>query len=88
MEPAAESPESFPGLGLILDIPLKLSAELSSSTRVTEDVLGLNKGSVVEFDRISDNPVSLYANRKLIARGEVVTMDGNLGVKITALTQG
>ncbi len=73
-------------LGVVLDLPLKLSAELPSAAKLTEEVLRLTTGSVVTFDQMSEGLVCLYANRKLIARGDAVVTGGNLGVRVTELS--
>jgi flagellar motor switch protein FliN/FliY len=80
-----ESSGSLPELGVFLDLPLKLSAELASCARSTEDVLRLTTGSVVALNKITSGPVLLYANRKLVARGEAVVTGTNLGVKVTEI---
>jgi flagellar motor switch protein FliN/FliY len=75
----------LPDLGIALDLPLKLSAELPSTVKLTEEVLRLTTGSVVTLDKMTGGPVCLYANRKLIARGDAVVTGGNLGIKVTEL---
>ena len=50
-----------------------------------KDILKLTKGSVIELDRLSGEPVDLFVNNKLVARGEVVVIDDNFGLRITQL---
>lgn len=76
--PAAQS-----GLDLILDVPLKVTVELGRTRMQIRDVLELGKGSVVELDKLAGEPVDLLVNGKLIARGEVVVIDENFGVRVT-----
>ncbi len=70
-------------LNLILDIPLKLTVLLGKSRRNIADVLKLNKGSIVELDRMESEPVDILVNDTLIARGEVVVVREYFGVRIT-----
>ncbi len=76
--PAAQS-----GLDLILDVPLRVTVELGRTRMQIRDVLELGKGSVVELDKLAGEPVDLLVNGKLIARGEVVVIDENFGVRVT-----
>jgi len=77
--------ESVPNLEILMDIPVKMTAELNSAVKSVEDILRLEPGAVVRLDQLAVSPVDLYANRKLVARGEVVTVRKNLGIKVTEL---
>ena len=79
--PAAGSPN----LDIVLDVPVNLTVELGSCLMPMRDVLQLNVGSVVQLDKIADEPVQLSVNRKLVARGEVVVVENRFGIKITEL---
>ena len=81
----SETSESPSHLDLLLDVPVRLSAELASCNKSTEEILRLDAGSVVASDKIAGAPVELYANRKLLARGEVVLAGENLGIKVTEI---
>lgn len=70
-------------LGLILDIPLKVTVLLGKTKRNISDVLKLGKGSIVELDRLENEPVDILVNDTLIARGEVVVVREYFGVRIT-----
>lgn len=72
-------------LDIILDVPVKLSVELGSCQMPMREVLELAVGSVVQLDKIADEPVQLSINRKLVARGEVVVVENQFGIKITEL---
>ena len=74
-----------PNLDLILDVPVKLAVELGSCQMPMREVLELVVGSVVQLDKVADEPVQLSVNRKLVARGEVVVVDNRFGIKITEL---
>jgi flagellar motor switch protein FliN/FliY len=79
--PAAGSPN----LDIVLDVPVNLTVELGSCLMPMRDVLQLDVGSVVQLDKIADEPVQLSVNRKLVARGEVVVVENRFGIKITEL---
>ena len=74
-----------PNLDIILDVPVKLAVELGSCQMPMREVLELAVGSVVQLDKVADEPVQLSVNRKLIARGEVVVVENRFGIKITEL---
>ncbi len=78
-------PVSSNRLDLLKDIPLHVNAELGRTKMVVRDILRLGVGSVVELDRENGEPVDLLVNNKLIARGEVVEIDGNFGIKVTEI---
>ena len=72
-------------LNLLLDIKLGLIVELGRSEMQLRDILKLTKGSVIELDRLSGEPVDLFVNNKIIARWEVVVIDDSFGLRITQL---
>lgn len=72
-------------LGLVLDVPLRLSVEIGSATLPVRDVLALTRGSVVELDRMNGEPADIYANDRLIARGEITVADQRVAIRITEL---
>jgi flagellar motor switch protein FliN len=67
----------------IEDVPLDLTVELGRTKLLIKDVLDLGAGSIVELEKMAGEPVDLLANGLLIARGEVVVIDDNFGVRIT-----
>lgn len=68
---------------LILDVPLRVSVELGRSSMTIEEVLALGPGSVLELNKLAGEPVDVLVNDRLIARGEVVVVDENFGVRVT-----
>ena len=72
-------------LGLIMDVPLKVSVEIGRTKRRLKDVLNFGNGMVVELDKQADAPVDIIVNGQLIARGEVVVIDDNFGVRISEI---
>lgn len=83
MQTAAAPPVDIANLELILDIQLDVTVELGRTHRKIRDVLELGPGSVVELDRLAGEPVDILVNDKLFAKGEVVVIDENFGVRIT-----
>jgi flagellar motor switch protein FliN len=80
------SGEANKNLDLVLDITLNLSVELGKTQLSIKEVLELTRGSVIELDRIAGEPVDLYANGKLIAKGEVVVIEDSFGLRITSIS--
>jgi len=72
-------------ISLLMDVPLKLTVELGRTTRTVKEILNLAPGSVVELDKLSGEAVDILVNEKLIAKGEVVVIDENFGVRITEI---
>ena len=70
-------------ISLLLDVPLTLTVELGRTRQLVRDVLGLGEGSIIELDKLAGEPVDLLVNGKLIAKGEVVVIDENFGVRVT-----
>ena len=68
---------------LLLDIGVTLSIEMGNKMMKLRDLLNLNKNSVVELERAAGEPLDIKANGSLIARGEVVIVNGRYGVKLT-----
>lgn len=83
--PAAAPAPSDRGVDLILDVALQVRVELGSTQMTVEEVLALGPGSVVELDRLAGEPVDIVVNDRLIARGEVVVVEENFGVRITEI---
>ncbi|CAM3891245.1 flagellar motor switch phosphatase FliY [Cohnella lubricantis] len=70
-------------LGLLLDIPLKVTVELGRTKKQIKEILELSQGSIIELDKLAGEPVDILVNNKLIAKGEVVVIDENFGVRVT-----
>lgn len=70
-------------IGLLMDVNLNLTVELGRTTMLVKDILGLGEGSIIELDKLAGEPVDLLVNNKLIAKGEVVVIDENFGVRVT-----
>lgn len=70
-------------LSLLLDIPLKVTVELGRTNKMIKDILELSQGSIIELDKLAGEPVDILVNNKFIAKGEVVVIDENFGVRVT-----
>ena len=71
------------GVDFILDIPLQISVELGRTHMLINDLLRLGQGSVVELSKLAGEPMEVFVNQKLIARGEVVVVNEKFGVRLT-----
>ena len=76
---AAAAPSN---LDFLLDVPVKLSAELGSCKMTMQELLDLDLGTVVQLDKPANANVDVYVNQKLVARGEVVVAEDNFGIRI------
>ncbi|MEE1132478.1 MAG: flagellar motor switch phosphatase FliY [Caryophanon sp.] len=70
-------------LNMLLDIPLQVTVELGRTKRSVKEILELTGGSIIELDKLAGEPVDILVNSRLIAKGEVVVIDENFGVRIT-----
>lgn len=73
------------GMSRVRDIPLDVSVELGRTRLLIRDILDLGAGSIVELDKLAGEPVDLFANGLLVARGEVIVIDDNFGVRVTEI---
>lgn len=70
-------------LNMLLDIPLSVTVELGRTKRSVKEILELSPGSIIELDKLAGEPVDILVNNRLIAKGEVVVIDENFGVRVT-----
>jgi flagellar motor switch protein FliN len=77
--------EDANGLDLLMDIPLEISVELGRVKMLVKDVVELGTGSIVEIDKAAGEPVDVMVNGRLVARGEVVVIEDNFGVRLTEI---
>ncbi|MDR1545270.1 MAG: flagellar motor switch protein FliN [Deltaproteobacteria bacterium] len=70
-------------LDFILDIPLEISVELGRTRMIINDLLQLGQGSVIELSKLAGEPLEIFVNGKLVARGEVVVVNEKFGVRVT-----
>lgn len=74
--------EGKKNLDFILDIPLQLTVELGRTKMLVKDVLELNQGSVVELGKLAGDPLDVFVNSKLVARGEAVVINEKFGIRL------
>src|SRR5262245_12870140 len=91
----ASLPELTPGVGgaatgldLLSDVDLHVTIELGRTQMLVEDVLKLSEGSVVELDKLAGDPVDVYVNQRLVARGEVLVLNDNFCVRVNEIVAG
>lgn len=86
-QPIKDTPvESLSNLAALLDVQLPVSIRFGETEMLLEDVIKLGIGSVIELNSAVDDPVELVVNGRCFARGEVVTVDGFYGVRISEIT--
>lgn len=72
-------------LELLMDVPLQVTVELGRTQKMVKEVLALGPGSVLELDKLAGEPVDILVNEKPIAKGEVVVIDENFGIRVTEI---
>ena len=81
-------PPSLEQLSAVYDIPVQLAAVLGKASMPVSQLLRLGRGAVVELDRKVGEPVEIYVNNRLVARGEVLVVDEHLGITMTEIVKG
>jgi flagellar motor switch protein FliN/FliY len=83
----ANAASTAPGSGieLVRDIQVTLTVELGRTDMVINDILELTPGKVIELDRLAGEPLDILVNGTLLARGEVVVVDENFGIRLTSI---
>ena len=76
------------GLGAVYDVPVQLSAVLGKASMPVNQLLRLGRGAVVELDRKVGEPIDIFVNNRLVARGEVLVVDDRLGITMTEIIKG
>ena len=72
-------------IGLIMDVYMEVTVELGRTKKLIKDILGMGEGTIIELDKLAGEPVDILVNHKQIARGEVVVIDENFGVRVTEI---
>lgn len=72
-------------IGLIMDVFMEITVELGRTKKLIKDILGMGEGTIIELDKLAGEPVDILVNHKQIARGEVVVIDENFGVRVTEI---
>ena len=96
-QPTNVSPVQYPGLfsqitqqeqgniGLIMDVYMEMTVELGRTRKLIKEILNMGEGTIIELDKLAGEPVDILVNHKLIAKGEVVVIDENFGVRVTEI---
>ncbi|HZH62320.1 MAG TPA: flagellar motor switch phosphatase FliY [Metabacillus sp.] len=82
-EPISYQHQEIQNLDMLLDIPLKVTVELGRTKRSVKEILELSSGSIIELDKLAGEHVDILVNNKIVAKGEVVVIDENFGVRVT-----
>ena len=82
-ELSAGEPDKSRGLQFLYDVPLQVSVEVGRCKILLKDLLEMGAGQVIELDKMADDPLDLYVNSRLIARGKAVMIGDKFGIKLT-----
>ncbi len=82
---AAGIPLTKTNMDLVMNVPLNISVEIGKTKRKIKDIMDFTKGTVIELEKQAGAPVDIVVNGQLIARGDVVVIDDNFGVRITEI---
>ena len=81
--PLDSGPGADTDIGLLLEVPLSISVELGRTSLTIRELLALGQGSILQLDRHAGEPVDVLVNGKRLARGEVVVIDEDFGIRVT-----
>ncbi|MDR3248695.1 MAG: flagellar motor switch protein FliN [Treponema sp.] len=79
------TPQEAGNIGLIMDVYMEMTVELGRTRKLIKEILGMGEGTIIELDKLAGEPVDILVNHKLIAKGEVVVIDENFGVRVTEI---
>ncbi|HOX12744.1 MAG TPA: flagellar motor switch protein FliN [Spirochaetia bacterium] len=79
------APPEAGNIGLIMDVFMEMTVELGRTRKLIKEILGMGEGTIIELDKLAGEPVDILVNHKLIAKGEVVVIDENFGVRVTEI---
>ena len=83
--PPQLGPHESGNIGLIMDVSMEMTVELGRTRKLIKEILGMGEGTIIELDKLAGEPVDILVNHKLIAKGEVVVIDENFGVRVTEI---
>jgi flagellar motor switch protein FliN/FliY len=83
--PPRLSPQETGNIGLIMDVFMEMTVELGRTKKLIKEILAMGEGTIIELDKLAGEPVDILVNHKLIAKGEVVVIDENFGVRVTEI---
>ena len=79
------TPQESGNIGLIMDVSMEMTVELGRTRKLIKEILSMGEGTIIELDKLAGEPVDILVNHKLIAKGEVVVIDENFGVRVTEI---
>lgn len=83
--PRSDSNTSSNNIELLMDVSMRVTVELGRTRMKLAQILELQHGSVIELDRLAGDPVDVFVNDRMVARGEVVIVDDKFGVRVTEM---
>jgi flagellar motor switch protein FliN/FliY len=83
--PPRGGPQEAGNISLIMDVFMEMTVELGRTRKLIKEILGMGEGTIIELDKLAGEPVDILVNHKLIAKGEVVVIDENFGVRVTEI---
>ena len=72
-------------INLIMDVPLEVTVELGRTSKTIHDILDFAPGTIIELDKIAGEPIDVLVNGKFVAKGEVVVIEENFGIRVTEI---
>ncbi|MCX7786240.1 MAG: flagellar motor switch phosphatase FliY [Spirochaetes bacterium] len=78
-------PAEHGNISLLMDVYMEMTVELGRTKKLIKEILGMGEGTIIELDKLAGEPVDILVNHKLIAKGEVVVIDENFGVRVTEI---
>jgi flagellar motor switch protein FliN/FliY len=79
------TPQEAGNISLIMDVYMEMTVELGRTRKLIKEILSMGEGTIIELDKLAGEPVDILVNHKLIAKGEVVVIDENFGVRVTEI---
>ncbi|MDR0378135.1 MAG: flagellar motor switch protein FliN [Spirochaetaceae bacterium] len=79
------NPQEQGNIGLLMDVYMEMTVELGRTRKLIKEILSMGEGTILELDKLAGEPVDILVNHKLIAKGEVVVIDENFGVRVTEI---
>ncbi len=80
--------EIYHSINLVKDVSVQIAAELGRTKMPVKDILNLSEGTVIELDKITDEPIELMVDNRVFARGDIVLIDDHFGIRITEIIAG
>ena len=74
-------------IGLIMDVPLEVTVELGRSNKSIKEILDFSPGTIIELDKLAGEPVDVLVNGKFVAKGEVVVIEENFGIRLVEISK-